>query len=297
MTPPSNSSPFLSTSISPNSSLTLSSLPPNFPKVTLEIVKSDDHPYPIFWIRPDRLHPEPVLLVRNYPWDENNIIVMAVPIDSATHLPIPNIHLLENTECVNSELSNKFQGYQQAPVYATKFKGLKVGTTSHVVGLSNNRGNKLRLNYVLFSKHVYPPQFLAEIEGDDIRLYNRRNELPAPEISKISPNIIRINKKEQLTIFAQLLSQGRGKISMGFVYLGMNSNFSLEQEWIPQGNFSEIREIKTSEWHRFSFDFITSKSGYIAFSLRYGSATESSKGWGVGRLIFVQSNGKKQTFF
>lgn len=140
----------------------------------LEIQNSDNFPYPMFWIRPDRLHPEPVILIKNYPYDENNLIVMAVPIDSATCQPVLNAHLLENTECVNPEITKTLPAY----THAVRFKGLKLSTTAAVAGLSHSRGNRMRLSFVLFSKHVNPPQYLTHVIGDEIRIFNRRNELP-----------------------------------------------------------------------------------------------------------------------
>lgn len=48
------------------------------------------------------------------------------------------------------------------------------------------------------------------------------------------PNILVANRKENVTVYAQLLSQGRGKITLGITYLGTEPNLSLDGDWVPQ---------------------------------------------------------------
>ncbi len=161
--------------------------------------------------------------------------------------------------------------------------------------LGSKQGNDILLAFVLLSKHKFPPLPIAvQVCSNKIRVYNRFNELPAPNITKIIPNVVMCNQPQEISVYGQLFKKGKG-VTAGITNLGLAPNLSSNSlnDTFPPVKSPPPQIVKvTSEYQMFSFPLCNPYEGFTLIN----SSNDQAR-YGLGKLMYFQKGNNTFQYF
>eukprot|EP01114_Cavostelium_apophysatum_P019125 TRINITY_DN6070_c0_g1_i2.p1 TRINITY_DN6070_c0_g1~~TRINITY_DN6070_c0_g1_i2.p1 ORF type:complete len:1115 (+),score=353.00 TRINITY_DN6070_c0_g1_i2:112-3456(+) len=250
---------------------------------TLRVLDTDIYPYPRYWVKKNHLRPQIVLAIDHYHSQNiNNLIVMVVPIDAETNRPLGNARLEAAAQGIDEELSADSKRHG---VLLVRFSEMKIiGDKT----LGGKHGNDILLGFCLYSKNSFPPSVIHQIvHPQKIRVYNRFDELPAPNIVKAIPNRMMVNEVIEVCFYGQLFKKGKG------TYCGITNLGNVGHLLSPTAMDDLVAPVVVpphqamevfAENHSFKLPMQSPVEGFVLFN-----ASNDQQRYGLGKLIYFQS--------
>lgn len=250
---------------------------------SLRIVDTEMFPYPKFWVKKNHLRPSVVLAIDNFNQvSANSLTVMVVAMDPETKKPIANARIEGAAQGIDDELSAESKKHG---VLLVRFSELKIFGDKTVGG---RQGTDILLAFCLYSKQTFPPAVLHQlICPNKIRVYNRFDELPAPNIVKAIPNRIMVGETVEVSFYGQLFKKGKG------TYCGISMLGNVGHVLSPSAMDDSIPPIVNpppqvveviAENHFFKLPMQSPVEGYVLFN-----ASNDNERFGLGKFLYIQN--------